>query len=50
MTEEDKALSKKMAIAAAIGAVIAIPVPFVGPIFGAMAGAGYAFVRSKKRG
>ena len=46
---EDKALGRKMAKAAAIGAVIAIPVPFVGPIIGAAAGAGYAYVKNKKR-
>lgn len=51
MTEqEQKKLTKDLAIAAAIGAVIAIPVPFVGPVFGALAGAGYAFVRSRRRG
>jgi hypothetical protein len=30
--------------------VIAIPVPFIGPIIGAAAGAGYAYMRAKKRG
>jgi hypothetical protein len=39
-----------MAKAAAIGAVIAIPVPFIGPIIGAAAGAGYAYYKAKKRG
>ncbi len=38
-----------MAKSAAIGAVIAIPVPFVGPIIGAAAGAGYAWYKAKKR-
>ena len=46
---EDKALGKDMAKYAAIGAVIAIPVPFVGPIFGAAAGAGYAWYKAKKK-
>lgn len=46
---EDKKLGKDMAKAAAIGALIAIPVPFVGPIIGAAAGAGYAYMKSKKR-
>jgi predicted PurR-regulated permease PerM len=44
----DKVLGRKMAKAAAIGAVIAIPVPFVGPIIGAAAGAGYAYLKAKK--
>ena len=43
-------LGKDMAKAAAIGAVIAIPVPFVGPMFGAIAGAGYAWYKAKKQG
>ncbi len=46
----DKPLGRKMAKAAAIGAVIGIPVPFVGPVFGALAGAGYAYFKSKKQG
>lgn len=46
---EDKTLGRKMAKAAAIGAVIAIPVPFVGPIIGAAAGAGYAYHRARKQ-
>jgi hypothetical protein len=45
----DKALGKSMAKAAAIGAVVAIPIPFVGPIIGAAAGAGYAYYKNKKR-
>jgi predicted PurR-regulated permease PerM len=45
----DKALGQSMAKAAAIGAVVAIPIPFVGPIIGAAAGAGYAYYKSKKR-
>ena len=46
---EDKALGKKMAIAAGIGAVVAIPVPFIGPVIGAIAGAGYAYWKDKKQ-
>jgi hypothetical protein len=46
---EDKKLGKDMAKFAAIGAVVAIPVPFVGPVIGAAAGAGYAWYRSNKR-
>lgn len=45
---EDKALGRKMAVAAGIGAVIAIPVPVVGPVIGAIAGAGYAYWKGKK--
>ena len=37
-------LGKSMAKWGALGAVVAIPVPFVGPIIGALAGAGYAYV------
>jgi hypothetical protein len=48
--EQRKALGKSMAKHAALGALIAIPVPFVGPIFGAAAGAGYAWYKAKKRG
>jgi hypothetical protein len=36
-------VAKRTAIAAGIGALIAIPVPFVGPIFGALAGGAYGF-------
>ncbi len=46
----DKVLGRSMAKSAAIGAVIALPVPFVGPILGAAAGAGYAYLKAKKRG
>ena len=46
---DDKALGKSMAKAAVIGAVIALPVPFVGPIFCAAAGAGCAYLRAKKK-
>ena len=48
-TEEDKELGKSMAKWAALGAVVAIPVPFVGPVLGALAGAGYAYVKGKKK-
>jgi len=36
-------VAKRTAIAAAIGAVIAIPLPFVGPIFGALVGGGIGY-------
>lgn len=41
-------LGKRMAKYGAIGAVVAIPVPFIGPVIGAVAGAAYAY--SKRRG
>lgn len=41
-------LGKSMAKWAAAGAVVAIPVPFVGPIFGALAGAAYAYMKGRK--
>lgn len=41
-------LGKRMAKYSAVGAVIAIPVPVVGPIFGALAGAAYAYSQRNK--
>ncbi|MFT3978657.1 MAG: hypothetical protein QM688_16355 [Sphingomonas bacterium] len=41
-------LGKKMAKYGAIGAVLAIPLPFVGPVLGAMVGAGVAYARRDK--
>ncbi len=38
-------LGKKMAKYGAIGAVIAIPVPFVGPVLGAIVGATVAYAK-----
>ena len=49
MDENQKEVGKKMAIWAAVGAVIAIPVPFVGPVIGAAAGAGLAYWKAKKK-
>ncbi|MDB5667530.1 MAG: hypothetical protein JWL74_480 [Alphaproteobacteria bacterium] len=46
----DNPVAKRTAIAAGIGALIAIPVPFVGPILGAMIGAGYGFFTANRRG
>jgi uncharacterized membrane protein len=46
---EKKALGKSMAKWGALGAVIAIPLPFIGPVIGAAAGAGYAYLKGKKR-
>ncbi|NIJ23580.1 hypothetical protein FHT01_001122 [Sphingomonas japonica] len=45
---EDRRLGKSMAKWGALGAVVAIPVPFIGPILGAAAGAGYAYYKGKK--
>ncbi|HTG37377.1 hypothetical protein [Sphingomonas sp.] len=49
MDKIEKPLGKSMAKWAALGAVVAIPVPFVGPIIGAAAGAGYAYYKGKKK-
>ena len=43
-------VAKRTAIAAGIGALIAIPVPFVGPLIGAVVGAGYGFLTADRRG
>ena len=43
-------VAKRTAIAAGIGALIAIPVPLVGPIVGALIGGGYGYFTAKKRG
>lgn len=44
----DNPVTKRTAIAAGIGALIAIPVPFVGPLFGAVVGAGYGYFTAKR--
>ena len=49
MAEDNKELGKSMAKWAALGAIVAIPVPFVGPVIGAAAGAGYAYYKAKKK-
>ncbi|MBN8840285.1 MAG: hypothetical protein J0I25_08785 [Sphingomonadales bacterium] len=41
-------LGRKMAKYGAIGAVLAIPLPFVGPVLGAVVGAGVAYARRDK--
>ena len=46
--ERDPRLGRKMAKYGAIGAVIAIPLPFVGPILGAVVGAAVAYQRRDK--
>jgi hypothetical protein len=45
----DNPVAKRTAIAAGIGALIAIPLPFVGPIFGAVVGAGFGFFTANRR-
>ena len=42
-------LHKRTAIAAAIGAVVAIPLPFIGPIFGALVGGGIGYFTADKQ-
>ncbi len=49
MTDDEKKLGKSMAKWGALGAVVAIPVPFVGPLIGAAAGAGFAWYRANKK-
>ena len=46
--KNNPALGKKMAKYGAIGAVLAIPLPFVGPLIGAAVGAGVAYARRDK--
>jgi hypothetical protein len=49
MDSEQKEVGKSMAKWGALGAIVAIPVPFIGPIIGAAAGAGYAYWKAKKK-
>jgi len=46
----DNPVAKRTAIAAGIGALIAIPLPFVGPIIGGLAGGAYGFFTAERRG
>jgi uncharacterized membrane protein len=41
-------LGKSMAKWSALGAVVAIPLPVVGPVLGALAGAAYAYSKRNK--
>ncbi|WP_181814844.1 hypothetical protein [Sphingomonas aracearum] len=43
--KSDPKLGRRMAKYSAIGAVVAIPIPVVGPVFGALAGAAIAYAR-----
>jgi hypothetical protein len=49
MTHDEKSLGKSMAKWGVLGAVVAIPIPFIGPPLGAIAGAGYAWYKAKKK-
>jgi hypothetical protein len=42
-------VAKRTAIAAAIGAVEAIPLPFIGPILGAIVGGGIGYFTADKK-
>jgi hypothetical protein len=42
-------VAKRTAIAAAIGAVVAIPLPFVGPIIGALVGGGIGYFTAAQK-
>lgn len=48
-TISNRPLGRKMAKYAAVGALVGIPVPFIGPIAGAAIGAGYAWYKANKR-
>jgi hypothetical protein len=42
-------VAKRTAIAAAIGAVVAIPLPFIGPILGALVGGGIGYFTADRK-
>jgi hypothetical protein len=42
-------LGKSMVKWGALGAVVAIPLPIIGPVIGGLAGAGYAYYKGTKR-
>jgi len=42
-------VAKRTAIAASIGALVAIPLPFVGPIIGALVGGGIGYFTAQQR-
>jgi hypothetical protein len=42
-------LARRTAIAAAIGAVVAVPLPFIGPILGALVGGGIGYFTAPQR-
>lgn len=45
----DNPVAKRTAIAAGVGALIAIPLPFIGPLVGAVLGAGYGYLSANRR-
>ena len=45
----DNPVAKRTAFASAIGAVVAIPLPFIGPIMGALVGGGFGFFTADQR-
>lgn len=45
----DNPVAQRTAIAAGVGALIAIPMPFVGPLLGAVVGAGIGFFTADRR-
>jgi len=42
-------LAKRTAIAAGLGALVAIPLPFIGPILGAIVGGGIGYFTAPQR-
>ena len=42
-------VAKRTAIAAAIGAVVAIPLPYIGPILGVLVGGGIGYFTAQQR-
>ena len=42
-------VAKRTAIAAGIGALVAIPLPFIGPILGALVGGGIGYFTAQQR-
>jgi hypothetical protein len=42
-------VAKRAAIAAAIGAVVAIPLPFIGPVLGALVGGGIGYFTAPQK-
>ena len=42
-------VAKRAAIAAGIGALVAIPLPFIGPVIGALVGGGIGYFTAPQR-
>jgi hypothetical protein len=45
----EKPVAKRTAIAAGIGALVAIPLPFIGPIVGALVGGGIGYFTADQK-